>query len=156
MCQWDSGCMALKQAASPANFLLRVQDVPAVLNQLEIWNAASTIPLRGRLDLKKVGMSGHSFGAVTTQAVGSETLPAVGQRFTDSRIRAAIVLSPSAPSRGNAAQAFGAVRIPLLTGGDYPPEEFASVYAEHGFGGLHYTPQDTLDPVTHAIPEAWG
>ncbi len=36
---------------------------------------------------------------------------------------------------------------PLLTGGAYPHEEFASVYAEHGFGGLHYTPQDTLDPV---------
>ncbi|MHC4574929.1 MAG: sulfatase family protein, partial [Planctomycetota bacterium] len=36
---------------------------------------------------------------------------------------------------------------PVLTGGDYPREEFASVYAEHGFGGLHYTAQDTLDPV---------
>jgi arylsulfatase A-like enzyme len=36
---------------------------------------------------------------------------------------------------------------PLLTGGAYPHEEFASAYAEHGFGGLHYTPQDTLDPV---------
>jgi arylsulfatase A-like enzyme len=36
---------------------------------------------------------------------------------------------------------------PLLTGGAYPHEEFASAYAEHGFGGLHYTAQDTLDPV---------
>jgi arylsulfatase A-like enzyme len=36
---------------------------------------------------------------------------------------------------------------PLLTGRDYPDEEFASVYAEHGFGGLHYTADDTLDPV---------
>jgi arylsulfatase A-like enzyme len=36
---------------------------------------------------------------------------------------------------------------PLLTGGDYPKEEFISVYAEHGFGGLHYTAQDKLDPV---------
>lgn len=35
----------------------------------------------------------------------------------------------------------------LLTGGDYPKEEFVSVYAEHGFGGLHYDAQDTLDPV---------
>ncbi len=29
---------AMNQAASLENFLLRVQDVPAVLNQLEVWN----------------------------------------------------------------------------------------------------------------------
>ncbi len=28
---------------------------------------------------------------------------------------------------------------PLLAGGDYPREEFRSIYAEHGFGGLHYS-----------------
>ena len=33
---------------------------------------------------------------------------------------------------------------PLLTGGPYPAEEFASVYAEHGFVGLHYTADDDL------------
>src|ERR1700690_3812624 len=49
---------ALKKAASLENFLLRVQDVPAVLNQLEAWNVDSTNQLAGRLDLKKVGMSG--------------------------------------------------------------------------------------------------
>ncbi len=36
---------------------------------------------------------------------------------------------------------------PLLRGREYPQEEFASVYAEHGFGGLHYTADDKLDPV---------
>ncbi len=36
---------------------------------------------------------------------------------------------------------------PLLTGRDYPKEEFVSIYAEHGFGGLHYTAEDKLDPV---------
>jgi arylsulfatase A-like enzyme len=36
---------------------------------------------------------------------------------------------------------------PLLTGGEYPSEEFASIYVEHGFGGLHYTADDKLDPV---------
>ena len=34
---------------------------------------------------------------------------------------------------------------PLLSGGDYPPEEFASVYGEQGFGGLHYTEEDDPD-----------
>lgn len=35
---------------------------------------------------------------------------------------------------------------PMLTGQDYPEEEFESVYAEHGFGGLHYTADDDFDP----------
>ena len=109
---------AMNQAASLQNFLLRVQDVPAVLNQLEAWNAAKTNHLAGRLDLKKVGMSGHSFGAVTTEAVSGQTLPVGGQKFIDPRIKAALVLSPSAPRAGSAATAFGAVKIPwlLMTG----------------------------------------
>jgi predicted dienelactone hydrolase len=109
---------AMKRAASLDNFLLRVRDVPAVLNQLAIWNADKTNPLADRLDLKKVGMSGHSFGAVTTEAVSGESLPAGGQPFTDPRIRAAIAFSPSSPKTGSAAKAFGSVKIPwlLMTG----------------------------------------
>lgn len=109
---------AMNQAVSLDNFLLRVQDVPAVLNQLDIWNAAKTNQLAGRLDLKKVGMSGHSFGAVTTEAVSGESLPAGGQQFTDPRIRAAIAFSPSSPKTGSTAKAFGSVKIPwmLMTG----------------------------------------
>jgi predicted dienelactone hydrolase len=103
---------AMNGAASLENFLLRVQDVPAVLNQLEIWNAETNHPLTGRMNLKKVGMSGHSFGAVTTEAVSGESLPAGGQRFTDARITAAIAFSPSSPKAGSAARAFGAVKIP--------------------------------------------
>ncbi|MGD8240248.1 MAG: sulfatase-like hydrolase/transferase [Armatimonadota bacterium] len=34
----------------------------------------------------------------------------------------------------------------LLTGDEYPAAEFESVYAEQGFGGLHYTEDDDLDP----------
>src|SRR5260221_1600868 len=50
---------ALKQAASTENFLLRAQDAPAVLKQVKIWNTTKTNLLAGRLDLMKVGMSGH-------------------------------------------------------------------------------------------------
>ena len=32
--------------------------------------------------------------------------------------------------------------VPLLTGREYPDEEFSSVYGEQGFGGLHYTDED--------------
>jgi predicted dienelactone hydrolase len=115
---WWKRMRAMKQAASFKNFLLRVRDVPAVINQLEIWNADRTSPLAGRLDLKKIGMSGHSFGAVTTEAVSGESSPPEGQKFTDPRIKAAIAFSPSTPHGISAAKAFGAVKIPwmLMTG----------------------------------------
>ncbi len=108
---------ALKKAADVKNFLLRVEDVPAVVDQLEAWNKEAGHELAGRLDLKRLGMSGHSFGAVTTQATSGQSYP-LGKSFTDARIRAAVVMSPSGPSGGDAGRAFGAVKIPwmLLTG----------------------------------------
>ncbi len=114
----DEIMLDLARSASLENFLLRVQDVPAVLNQLGIWNAETNSPLSGRMNLKRVGMSGHSFGAITTEAVSGETLAVTGQTFTDPRITEAIAFSPSSPKAGSAATAFGAVKIPwmLMTG----------------------------------------
>ena len=109
---------AMRRAASAENFALRVADVGSVLDELARWHRQAGHPLRGRLDLDHVGMSGHSFGAVTTQAVGGQT--ALGGRvsYADSRIDAAVAFSPSSPRLGDAGQAFGSVRIPwlLMTG----------------------------------------
>lgn len=108
---------ALKQAAGLDNFLLRAKDVPTVLDQLERWNKSTSHELAGRLDLSRVGMSGHSFGAVTTQAVSGQAF-SLGGRFTDKRIKAAVAMSPNAPRQGDVKQAFAGVNIPwmLLTG----------------------------------------
>jgi len=111
----DQRMGAMQLAAGFQNFLLRVQDVPAVLNQLEIWNSATGHVLTGRLDLKRVGMSGHSFGAVTTQAVSGQSTAGRRLSFTDPRIKAAIAFSPSSPQGGgDPAEAFGSVKIPWL------------------------------------------
>jgi predicted dienelactone hydrolase len=109
---------SMNQAASLENFTLRVKDVPAVLDQLTIWNAQTNSPLNGRMNLQKVGMSGHSFGAVTTEAVSGEYFPLSGKKLTDPRITAAIAFSPSPPKAGSLAKAFGSVKIPwlLMTG----------------------------------------
>lgn len=109
---------ALRGAISLENFKARVEDIHAVLDALSSWNTGKAQPLFGRLDLDAIGMSGHSFGAVTTEAVSGEHFPLIGTRFTDSRIKAAIAFSPSTPRDGNAAQAFGDVKIPwlLMTG----------------------------------------
>lgn len=108
---------AFKKAAGLKEFLSRVQDVPAVLDQLEVWNKDTTQAFAGRFDLNRVGMWGHSFGAVTTQAVSGQVAP-LGKGFTDSRIQAAVIMSPSGPANGKTKQAFGSVKIPwmLLTG----------------------------------------
>ncbi len=109
---------AMRAAAGVENFLLRLDDVRVVLDRLERWNATTGNPLTGRLDMKHVGMSGHSFGAVTTQALSGQRF-ARGAGFTESRIRAAVIMSPSGPRiGGDSKQAFGSVKIPwmLLTG----------------------------------------
>jgi predicted dienelactone hydrolase len=148
---------AMNQAASVDNFLLRVHDVPIVLNQLEIWNAEKTSPLAGRLDLKQVGMSGHSFGAVTTEAVSGETLPIGGQSYTDLRIKAAIAFSPSSPRDGHADKAFGAVTIPwmLMTGTkDVAPIGHADVASRLAvYPALHGAPkyEVVLDNAEHSV-----
>ncbi len=109
---------ALREAATVENFLLRVQDVTAAIDQLAAWNASEGHRLSGRLDLSRLGMSGHSFGAVTTQAVTGQAFPQVGRSLTEKRIKAALVLSPSAPESGGAHAAFASVTIPwlLMTG----------------------------------------
>jgi len=147
---------AMQQAASIENFLQRVQDVPAVLDQLTIWNKTTGHPLNGRLDLSRVGMSGHSFGAVTTQAVSGERFAIGGTRYTDPRIKAAVAFSPSSPRTGNARDAFADVKIPwlLMTGTkDVAPighEDVASrvaVYAALPPGGKY---ELVLDRAEHS------
>jgi hypothetical protein len=49
---------AMNAAANLENFLLRVNDVPAVIDQLETWNAESGHELESRLDVANIGMSG--------------------------------------------------------------------------------------------------
>lgn len=45
---------------------------------------------------------------------------------------------------------------PLLTGQEYPEEEFDSAYAEHGFGGLHYTADDDYSAYIDGLNPAIG
>jgi predicted dienelactone hydrolase len=109
---------SLKKGLNLDNFLLRVKDVPVVLDQLSKWNQESGHPLHGRIDMRHVGMSGHSFGAITTQAVSGQLTADRTARFTDQRIKAAVIFSPSTPPIGTAKAAFAAVKIPwmLMTG----------------------------------------
>jgi len=108
----------MREAASAKNLALRVRDIPAVLDQLEKWGKEKGHELAGRLDLTRIGMSGHSFGAVTTQAVSGQKFGLGMINYTDRRITAAVMFSPGVPRVGSAERAFGEVKTPwmLMTG----------------------------------------
>jgi predicted dienelactone hydrolase len=148
---------ALRDAASVQNFLVRIDDVRAVLDALTRWNGAADDPLRARFDLTRIGMSGHSFGALTTQAVAGQRFQNGRRAFSDPRIDAAVMFSPNAPTRGGgAAAAFGAVDRPwlLMTGthdtaliGDATVESRLAVFPALPPGGKY---ELVLDAAEHS------
>ena len=128
---------ALKKAANLRSTLDRTRDVPALLDKLEQWNGSKSHQLNRRIDLEKVGMSGHSYGAATTQAISGQSNRRGSQRFQERRIKAALPMSPSVPQNAPAETAFGKVNIPwlLMTGTkdgsplrDMAPSERLRVY----------------------------
>ncbi len=104
---------AMKQAASVENFLARNKDVPVVIDALVRWNGEKDHALKNRLDPEHIGMSGHSFGAKTTQAVAGESF-ALGTSFLEPRIDAAVMMSPGAPAIGDPEKAFASIKMPCL------------------------------------------
>lgn len=89
----------------------RYGDLPFALDQL-----AKDSALKGRADLSRVGMSGHSFGALSTlTAVGQRLASAHAEtRYAEPRIKAAIAYSPNKPRGDDPKQAFARIRTPML------------------------------------------
>ena len=154
---------SMRDAASAQNLMLRIQDVKAVLDFLEsIQRGDQSLTsdakrLQSKIDLEHIGMSGHSFGAITTQMVSGQSPVIPSQKPTDSRIRAAVVLSPSLPKLGQAERAFGQVAIPwmLMTGtkdnspiGDQSAESRLKVFPALPAGDKY---QVVFDEGTHAF-----
>jgi len=109
---------AMRQAVNdPANAVNRPLDIRFAITRLEQLNREDS-PLKGRLDLDRIGMAGHSFGAYTTQAViGEVFVLANGQEVSlpDPRVKAAIAMAPSAPARRqDIDKAFAAVKVPCF------------------------------------------
>ena len=97
---------------NPKNTVERPKDVSFALDELTRLNAVAG-PFQGRLDLKHVGVAGHSFGAHTAMSVAGMAFPSPGWNFTDNRVTAAVVLSPTTP-RTQPEKRFGEIRIPVM------------------------------------------
>ncbi len=108
---------AMRAAMTGEQLRARADDVGFVLDELGRRGAEGRCDL-GRVDLDRVGMSGHSFGAHTTQAVAGQTFPGVGQRgLRDPRVRAAVAFSPGPPRGGDEAvrAAFASITMPFFS-----------------------------------------
>ncbi|SMY09269.1 alpha/beta hydrolase family protein [Flavimaricola marinus] len=98
----------------PGNMLDRFTDLPFVLDQLERMNVKTK--LAGQLDLTRIGMIGHSYGARSTMAAAGQAFGFFGTRFKDPRIKAAVPLSPNVtvPPGQSLEGIYDAIDIPML------------------------------------------
>ena len=128
---WD---ILKKTSVTRETTLHRMRDVPFVIDQLPGW--VSENPEVGQhMDLSRFGMSGHSFGAMTSQVMAGQMFPDENGKLIslrEPRITAGILYSP-VPIRHLVGEEpephiYGPIDIPLLhmtgTEDDSPIEGF--------------------------------
>jgi len=100
---------AMIAAVNAQNAADRINDVKFILDELEFRNKREGDRLFGLLNLERIAIGGHSFGAHTTIA-------SVG-RFPyepEPRLKAAIAMSSDGPERLDPKEAFRRVKTPIL------------------------------------------
>lgn len=103
-----------RAAAEPGNATARPKDVSFVLDRVTALNR-DVSPLKGRLELRAIGMAGHSFGAWTTLAVAGQMLgPLQRSSLADPRVKAAIEMSAPVPRNADLDRAYGKINMPVL------------------------------------------
>jgi predicted dienelactone hydrolase len=101
-------------ATNPKNAVDRCKDVSFAIDHLSAVDKEDSSPLKDHLDLTRIGMSGHSFGANTTMLIAGE-LTRTGKTFADSRIKCAIAMSPPIATPESAwDKVYAKVKIPLF------------------------------------------
>lgn len=111
---------ALRRAvADPQNAVDRVRDVQFTLARMHEMNASGGL-LADRLDLERIGLAGHSFGAATALAMGGQVVIDSDDRewiVSEPRVRAILAMSSPRPAMATPpalVAAFRAVRVPCL------------------------------------------
>lgn len=105
-----------RAAKDPQNSINRPKDVSFAIDQLKALESQEG-PLTRRLDLERIAVAGHSFGAFTALAVAGEAgTHASGERsLADPRVKAAIPLSAPVPARHDRYDlVYGKIAIPCL------------------------------------------
>ncbi|MCU1296443.1 MAG: hypothetical protein JWO91_721 [Acidobacteriaceae bacterium] len=109
----------LRQALSdPNGWENRPEDVSFIIDSLA--HVGTFAPqLVGKLDLRHIGVGGHSFGGYTAGLIGGATILLPGkttpQSFRDKRVSAVVLLSPQGEGiMGLSAHSWDGVRVPML------------------------------------------
>ena len=101
---------------NPSVAVDRFRDLPAAISGLEEMNRSERFG--GQLDLARIGMAGHSFGARGVMMAAGQRMGPMGAPFKDPRVRAGIAFSPNLPPQmmpgQRPAAAFDTVDIPLF------------------------------------------
>ncbi len=108
----------IRKAMSPQSALDRFQDIYLAVFALHSLDRQPGA-LKGRIDLARIGMSGHSYGALTTQAMAGQAF-ARGRKMGHPEFKAFLAMSPAGAADGHNADAFGDITRPFLflTGSD--------------------------------------
>ena len=108
----------LRKAVSPQSAMDRFQDIYLAVFALHSLDRQPGA-LKDRIDLTRIGMSGHSYGATTTQAMAGQAF-ARGRKMGHDEFKAFLAMSPAGAADGHNADAFGDITRPFLflTGSD--------------------------------------
>jgi predicted dienelactone hydrolase len=167
----------MKLAANGRNLIDRGKDIKFVLDELAKKNQNDQI-LKNQIDLSRVALAGHSFGAGTALLIAGQNFGPMGN-MRDARVKAAIYLCPPVGhAKTDPVKAYGSITIPglLLTGtednspiGNTTAEERRIPFdgmksshqyfvnfkgADHGvFGGRSFRPALQTDEKYHEMIE---
>lgn len=114
--QADAAQEMQRAAKDPQNSINRPKDISFAIDQLKALDSQDG-PLKDRLDLDRIAVAGHSFGAFTALAIAGEAgTHASGERsLADPRVKAAIPLSAPVPfKRDRYDLVYGKISIPCL------------------------------------------
>lgn len=138
----------------------RPADISFIIDSLEELKKKDPA-LKGKLNAKRIGVSGNSFGAHTTQLIGGAKVFVAGaeRSFRDKRVTAVIPMSPQGPGEALTEKSWEEFATPMLvmtgsrdgTRTGQPPEWRKKPYElspkgdkyliwveglDHGFGGI--------------------
>jgi predicted dienelactone hydrolase len=117
---------SLKAVNDPKASEPRFRDIAFVAKQLRSGEQLGE--LKGRLDVERLGIAGHSYGGLTCQVVAGQQIQGYDHKLSVPELKGAFILSPSPPrgAYGEAATSFQKMLMPMfsLTGtADSPPDK---------------------------------
>jgi predicted dienelactone hydrolase len=108
----------LDAITDPQGWANRPKDISFIIDSFS--EIERLVPqLSGKLDGRRIGVGGHSFGAYTAALTGGTTITIPGkdgpQSFRDDRVKAILVLSPQGEGRmGLTARSWDGLHLPML------------------------------------------